>query len=392
MGRAVLKNLKESTLLTFFEVCKKLGMLPDVDYVYSPMNNLIKFWNGSEIYLKDLFLYPSDPEFDSLGSTEFTGAFIDEASQVTEKAKNIVLSRIRFKLDQYGIIPKLLLCSNPAKNFLYYDFYVPSKDGTMLSYRKFVPALVQDNPFISKHYVDNLQKLDKVTKERLLYGNFEYDDDPSRLMEYDKIVDLFTNKLEPSQHKYLTVDIARFGDDATVIWVWEGLRAVDCVVMKQSSTKEVRLKLEELERKHHVPRSNIIVDEDGVGGGVKDEMNGVRGFVNNSAPIQPSRKDETLNYANLKSQCYFKLADYVDAGKLAIFSDIRPEYKKAVIEELEQVKRKDADKDGKLAVVGKDKVKEILGRSPDFADALMMRMFFEVKQWVVPGIGSARIY
>ena len=34
--------------------------------------------------------------------------------------------------------------------------------------------------------------------------------------------------------------------------------------------------------------------------------------------------------------------------------------------------------DGKIAIEGKEKMKEILGRSPDFADAIMMRMIFDV--------------
>jgi hypothetical protein len=37
------------------------------------------------------------------------------------------------------------------------------------------------------------------------------------------------------------------------------------------------------------------------------------------------------------------------------------------------------DSDGKLVVLGKDKVKEGLGRSPDLADALMMRMVLELR-------------
>jgi phage terminase large subunit len=44
------------------------------------------------------------------------------------------------------------------------------------------------------------------------------------------------------------------------------------------------------------------------------------------------------------------------------------------------------DKDGKRQVLPKDKVKELIGRSPDFSDTLMMRMWWElqpVKQWVM---------
>ena len=40
---------------------------------------------------------------------------------------------------------------------------------------------------------------------------------------------------------------------------------------------------------------------------------------------------------------------------------------------------KDADKDGKRRVVPKDEVKEVLGRSPDSGDCLLMRMYFELK-------------
>jgi len=36
------------------------------------------------------------------------------------------------------------------------------------------------------------------------------------------------------------------------------------------------------------------------------------------------------------------------------------------------------DKEGKIGVTRKDDVKKILGFSPDFADALMMRMVFEL--------------
>lgn len=37
------------------------------------------------------------------------------------------------------------------------------------------------------------------------------------------------------------------------------------------------------------------------------------------------------------------------------------------------------DKDGKKQVIPKDKVKELLGRSPDYSDMLMMRCWFELR-------------
>ena len=42
------------------------------------------------------------------------------------------------------------------------------------------------------------------------------------------------------------------------------------------------------------------------------------------------------------------------------------------------VKRTNIDKDSKLSILSKDKVKDLIGRSPDYSDALMMRMYYEL--------------
>jgi len=52
--------------------------------------------------------------------------------------------------------------------------------------------------------------------------------------------------------------------------------------------------------------------------------------------------------------------------------------KQTMIEELEQIRSKDQDKDNKLQIVPKETVKAILGRSPDYADAMAMRMYYEI--------------
>ena len=53
--------------------------------------------------------------------------------------------------------------------------------------------------------------------------------------------------------------------------------------------------------------------------------------------------------------------------------------KNNLTKELEQVRRDKIDKDTKLAIVPKEKVKQVLGRSPDYSDALMLRMYYELK-------------
>lgn len=364
--------------MTFFQVCRDFGVKQGIDFKYNSMEGTIKFWNNSAIYLKDLFLYPSDPEFDSLGSTEYTGGFIDEASQITSKAKNIVMSRLRYKLDKFGLIPKLLIASNPSKNFLYFEFYKPDKEGTIEPYRVFIPALVGDNPFISKYYEENLKKLDRISKERLLYGNFEYDDDPTRLFNYDAIVDLFTNNAERGK-KYCIVDIAGFGRDRTIIGIWDGLFLERVYNMNNISEDE----LDEILLKYKIPRSQCLVDEGGVGFGYVKNMKGIKGFVSNARPVVKKKETEIEkvqhNYKNLKAQCWFELANRVNSGLLGIYRDIKVEDKELLIEDLEQIKQKDPGKDAPMSILTKEEIKESLGRSTDMGDMLMMRMFFELK-------------
>jgi len=316
-----------------------------------------------------LFLYPSDRNFDSLGSLEITAAFIDEANQITEKAKNIVASRMRYKLDKYNLIPKLLMTCNPAKNWVYNQYYKPAKEGVEKKHRKFIQSLVDDNQFISKHYKKQLLTLDELSKQRLLYGNWEYDATNDNLIEYDAILNLFS-QFGKEGDKYISCDVARFGKDRTIIMLWEGLHIKKIKSIGKSAINEVVDEIRLLQQLYSVKLTNIIVDEDGVGGGVKDYMR-CRGFVNNSRAIKGE------NYQNLKTQCYYKLADMINTAQIGIeCSDIN--IKNHIIEELEQVRTKDADKDNKLQIIPKETVKDIIGRSPDYADALAMRMFFEL--------------
>lgn len=378
MGRAVAKTLKETTLNSFFDVATMAGMRAGEHYTYNAQTGQITI-GASTIILKDLFAYPSDPNFDDLGSLEITGAFIDEANQVTDKAKAIVSSRVRYKLDQFGLVPKLLMTCNPAKNWVHREFYQPWKDGTLEPHRAFVPALVTDNPNISPHYIDNLRRLTGADRARLLLGDWDYDNDPSRLIEPDAITDLFTNEHVVGGTKYITADVARYGSDLTVIILWDGLRVEHVTTIDKSSTVDVASAITQLSKQEGVARSRVCVDDDGIGGGVVDLLPGCYAFRGGGKPIE--RKGKPEGYMNLKAQCSYTLAEYVNDRALLWTPDA---HRDRVAEELAWIKRDKMDTDGKLRIVGKDKVKEGLGRSPDYADAMMMRMVFELRGDAVP--------
>lgn len=377
--RKELKKLKETTLLTLFDCFQRDGLKDGRDFIYDKNASIITFpQTGSIIFLLELDYYPSDPNWDRLGSYELTWAAIDEAQQVDKKAKDTLSTRIRYKVSENGLVPKMLLNCNPSKGYLYSEFYKPDRDGELPASRKFLKSLVTDNPFIDKTYIENLKRQPLEIKERLLYGNWEYDDDPTRLMGIDEITDIFTNALKPSKDKYIIADIARFGSDYTVVAYFEGLDCKRIAAYKKlpivSPPHDPKMKssasvVDEWRIQYQVPLSHVLVDEDGIGGGVKDAL-GCRGFVANRPAFRK-------NYASLKNDCYFLLADKVNAHEIAVRT-FNEKLKKLLIEDLEQVKEMDADKDTKRRVIPKDKVKERTGRSPDFSDTLMMRMYFEL--------------
>lgn len=378
LGRKDLINLRRTTLLTLFKLWEELGIKRN-EYNYNQQNNIITFANKSQIFLFDLAYQPSDPLFTRLGGLDLTGAFIDESNEVQEQAINIILTRLgRRNNDKYKLLPKLLEGFNPDKGHVYSRYYKPWRDNILPSHRKFIKALPSDNPDPgAAAYIEQLKKADKVTQERLLRGNFEYDDDPTALMNYDAIVDLFTNTAEVSEERYLTADIARYGQDKTVIMLWQGLKVYKVITYEKQGIDETTRKIRDFAAEERVPYSHIVVDEDGVGGGVVDALSGIRGFVANSTALDNPITGEKENYQNLKAQCTYKLSDFVNRHKIAVNCDSIT--RTTLIEELEQIKTKNADKDQKKQIKSKEDIKEILQRSPDYADALMMRMLLELK-------------
>lgn len=370
LGRSKLKTLKETTLNTFFEQAR-IHKVTD-QFKFNAQDNVIHWKNGSDTLLKDLFLYPSDREFDSLGSLEITRAFVDECNQVVHKAWDVVGSRIRYKLNEFDLMPKQLGTCNPSKGWIYSKIYKPNRDGMLPDYMKFIQALPKDNPHLPPSYVQRLLRMEKNSRERLYYGNWEYDDDPAALMSIDAINNLWSNSFVIPGERYITCDVARFGKDKSVILVWEGLRLVKIVVLIKKPVTWVAQEIASLRNEYMVPLNNVIVDEDGVGGGVVDILR-CTGFVNGSSPLYGQ------NFENLKAQCSYKLAEMVNQSKMYLGAITDPEITSELIEELEQIKQKDMDKDTKKKIVPKDEVKELLGRSPDYADAVMMRMLPEVQ-------------
>jgi hypothetical protein len=316
-----------------------------------------------------------------LGSLEITGAFIDECNQVAYAAWQIVKSRIRYKLSEFNLIPKMLGSCNPAKNWTYKEFYKTTREGRLAPYRRFIQSLPTDNLHLHPSYLQSLLRLDKNSRERLYFGNWEYDDDPATLIDHDSIADYFSpTHLSPNGIKYMTIDVARKGKDKTVFRIWHGWVCIKRESIAKSGLDEVVGRARVLQSKFGIALSNTIADEDGVGGGVVDFLK-CKGFVNNSSPLEMKEGNTYVkpNFDNLKSQCSIKMAEMITnrlVGELCDDDLVR----QTTAEEMEQVKLKDIDKDGRKGIIAKDRIKELIGRSPDEWDSIMMRYWFALRK------------
>lgn len=212
----------------------------------------------------------------------------------------------------------------------------------------------------------------KIFKE--LY-EAEPSEDAGQLISNESLQKLFSNTHLESGVKYITGDIARLGNDKTVIYVWDGLKVIDIQSKNVSRINESVELIKKLKNKYNINNHNIIVDEDGVGGGVVDYLK-CQGFVNNSRPIKV--KGVIENFTNLKTQCYYKLAEIINRNEMYVNCD--DEVERVLSEELEWVRLPKEIDTSKISLIGKDEVKKQIGRSPDYSDALMMRCYFELNK------------
>ena len=164
--------------------------------------------------------------------------------------------------------------------------------------------------------------------------------------------------------------------------MWRGFRLDKIIAIDKNNIPEAVQAIDSLRNQFGVPSANIAIDEDGIGGAVLDLLpSDCIGIVGNSTPVRVEGQKE--NFGNLKSQLYFYLAKAINDGK--IFVRCSADDREKITRELEVQKRRDSEKDGKWWIIKKEQVKDLIGRSPDYADAMSFRMIFEIKnqsRWI----------
>lgn len=408
IGRKQLTDLKKTVYNSFKKVIRLIG-LTDADYNYNKNENTITFPNGSEIYLYELSYDPSDQDLDRFGGLEITAAFIDEAGQIAKEVFDVVNERIRERLTDFcgfcdhnlegarvitysietkqpdswlcpqckkrtiGLTPKCLATCNPTKNFIYSEFYIPFMENRLQNERKFIRALIQDNPFRPPSYFKQLMLSgDKARIARMVYGDWTQADDPTALCSIEDINKVFTNvEIQPDEmRRRLSADIALEGADRCVILYAQGNYVEIVLDQLKSAADKIEEKLRSLSEEHGIPEHQIVVDSQGIG-------NYLRHYMKSIKPFRSQHSARHKDYKDMRSQCGFKLADKIKNGQLKI--SCTPQQRQRITKELEQLKQVSVDDDqGKRTVIKKADMRIILKHSPDYVDALIMLQAFDL--------------
>lgn len=374
LARNQLTILKKTTLVSFQEVVDSLNIKSLIKI--NQMDGIVKFTNGSEIIFIELSARPGDPLYTRLGGQLLTWAGIDELAETDEKGYNILKSRVgRWRNQETGIKPLIVSTTNPAKNWVQRYFYQPWADSKLKPHQTFIPSLVTDNPHLPAAYIQSLETLPFRERERLLRGNWNYEQTEADLISFEQANLCFNTaaKIEEGATRWISADIA-YQSDKCVVILWADLIVERVIVVgKDEVVEDVII---ELARELKIPMQRVTYDADGVGLHLKQKLRGAQPINNGGRPLKGE------GYFHLKDQLLYKLAEQINLGQVTI-RDSR--WQTEIVEEL-QILRHYPHAGTKLRTLPKEQVKRILGHSPDFVDALAYRMYHLINGASKPAI------
>lgn len=155
----------------------------------------------------------------------------------------------------------------------------------------------------------------------------------------------------------LGVDVARFGDDATVFMKRQGLVAFEPVIIRKLDNMAVADRL--VSYIHESSPAAVFIDS-GAGAGVIDRVRQL-GCDVTEVPFGGKATEE--KYKNRRAEMWIKMAEWLKAGMIPDNQTLKADLSAPTYL---------FDASGKMALEPKERIKERLGRSPDLADALAL--------------------
>lgn len=405
VARKELKQIRDSTLITFIDV-KTIYDIPEDAYDYNGKLERIIFKNGSVIHFLETAHQPKDPNYNRYGSRMFTYGWLEEAQETPYKAYTILKTRIGRQFHLYQklgyTINKLFVTLNPEKNWVYNLYYLPWKDGTLQEDKIFIRVLAHENPFNTAKYLKILDDIeDPITRARLRDGEWEYEEVANALFTYDTIIAMFEKESSvKSNSYYISCDPARKGKDEAIIFVWKGYTVIEAHIAGKCETTDIEDRIAQIQKKYNIPNESVVIDSNGLGGGVNDHIPGSFEYIGHTLPIvkfkgnrsERSNKENESVFKSLRDQVLWTASNLCLNGVPAFAKDLiiekfgkyteyydRTRLRDELKKELEVIAKTSKDSDKKIKVTYKYEIMNTIGRSTNLSDCWAMRFVYDAE-------------
>jgi hypothetical protein len=227
ISRRTFSDLRDSTMPTFFEVCEILGQEPGVDYEYNDSKHTITWSNGSQTMFRWLATRAGDTHNNRVGGTEYTDAFIDEAPEVDERAASLIMSRIRYRTSDLGLLPKILYTGNPQPGWVKAKFIADDDEQPVRLAEGMARVLFGVDSHVDRkfaeEYAKTLEFLDDYDRARLLYGDWSAAPKSDRpfAWAFDRAKHVRPVERRPNDLVHISVDFNVDPFSAVAAYIWE---------------------------------------------------------------------------------------------------------------------------------------------------------------------------
>jgi len=327
--------------------------------------------NGSQIDFVDIDL-SKDPELNKVKGLEITGAVLEEANEIEEKGFSIIKTRIgRMRNKELGIKPFILLTCNPDNNWVKDVFFDPWDNGTLKEPYFYLPALPKDNPFLDQDYLDTLEELPEAEHERYVKGNWNYSTNKNQLImtEWLKAAQIEETTTKP---KYLGIDFAREGDDATVFTYMSDTELLWQERHKYSTANPIADLVEQAILQYDLDPDYIAVDAIGNGASLIDVLIERKVYIGAYKGSEtPTSELKLFSFKNRRAEAHWFLREDIRLKRIGVM------YNFEFFKQAQVIKYFTSEKC--IQIDPKDKVKKDLGYSPDYFDSAVIANFVRHK-------------
>ncbi len=378
--RKELSVLRRTTLVTFRSICPK-----EIIKSFNQSTLEVTFVNGSVLTFIDANI-SKDPLLQKIKGLEIGWFGIDEANEVSAEVYKLLKTRLRWVLpNKEKPNYEGRLTSNPEACWLIPTFIQSTNEDEV-----YIQSLTTDNFDEQSEYVINLKEAFKDSPNLLrkyLYADWSSIDSINQLIPSEAILKS-VNKIQEDMGVSMGIDVARFGDDSTVFTILKNGNIELIESHPQTAITEVVTRTIQLINDYNIDPNFIGIDSVGVGAGVVDSLK-MQGYevieIQGGAKPVETIYEEAFKPYNLRSQIYYELRRDLINGKIGNLTDERLRL------ELQAVQY-EIYADKKVKVVGKEAIKKIVGKSPDYADSLAyanwVKTYRGIWKWAMPISGG----